>query len=118
MTYAAVHEQSPEMRRCIEACQQCHDACVEAIAYCLARGDRHAEPEHISLLLDCARACVASTDSMLRGSPVHDLLCNACAEVAQHCAASCQEFGDDQQMQACARQCLRCADSCRAMSGG
>lgn len=116
MTHAASQHQTPEMRTCIERCQHCHDVCVEAVLYCLERGGDHAGPAHISLLLDCAAACAIAGDSMLRGSPVHGLLCAACGAVAERCADSCEELGDDQQMQACARECRRCADACRGVA--
>lgn len=104
------------MRACIERCQHCHDVCIETVTYCLEQGGNHAHVDHIALLLDCARACEVSIDSMLRGSPVHGVLCGACAEIAERCAESCEALGDDQQMQACARECRRCAASCREMT--
>lgn len=116
MTHAAGRHQSPEARECIRRCQQCHDACLESILYCLETGGAHASASHIALLLDCAQACQAATDSMLRGSAAHQALCAACAAVAPRCAESCERLGDDQQMQACARTCRRCADACGAVA--
>jgi hypothetical protein len=117
MTHAASQHQSPEMRRCIERCQHCHDSCMQAVTYCLEQGGAHAERGHVALLLDCAQMCHTTGDAMLRGSDAHHLLCDACADVAERCARSCEQFSGDQQMQACARECRRCAGTCTALAG-
>lgn len=116
MTHAASQHQTPEMRRCIERCQQCHDVCSESVVYCLEQGGAHVAAAHVALLLDCAQACQAAVDSMLRGSQAHVDLCGVSASVAERCAESCDRFGDDQQMQACARTCRRCVESCREVA--
>lgn len=112
MSHAASEHQSPEMRDCTRRCQQCHDACLESIVYCLQTGGAYAARSHIALLLDCAQACQTAADSMLRGSDAHGELCRACAAVAARCAESCERLGDDQQVQACARTCRRCVEAC------
>ena len=117
MTHAAGSHQSAEMRSCIERCEDCHDACVEAIVYCLEQGGEHARPEHIALLLDCSQLCHTTKDSMQRGSPAHASICGCCREVCERCAESCETLGDDQQMAACARLARRCAESCAQMAG-
>jgi hypothetical protein len=105
---------SDEMRECINNCTECHQICVETVKYCL---DRHAEPGHIGLLLDCAEICQTSANFTVRQSPFHSYTCAACAEVCERCAASCDEMGDDAQMRACADMCRKCAESCRRMAG-
>jgi hypothetical protein len=108
---------SASVRECIENCSDCHDACTETLAHCLSLGGEHAAPEHIVALLDCAQACDTSRDFMLRGSPLHPLVCGVCAEACERCAASCESIGpDDAVMRNCAEICRRCAESCRAMA--
>jgi len=63
------------MQRCIEECERCHDLCLTAIAHCLRRGGRHAEPSHITTLLDCVEMCATSVDFMLRESARHRRTC-------------------------------------------
>lgn len=118
MTYTLMAEHlSPEMRQCIENCSDCHNACVETLVHCLERGGDHAGAAHIRALLDCAQACDASRDFMLRGSDLHGSVCGVCAEACERCAESCQALGgDDQVMRSCAEVCRRCAESCRAMA--
>jgi hypothetical protein len=106
-----------EMQDCITNCSDCHDICVAAVAHCLQMGVEHARPEHIRTLLDCAQACDASRDFMLRGSDLHHTYCGACAEACERCAASCEQMGDDDVMRECAETCRRCAESCRSMAG-
>jgi hypothetical protein len=80
-------------------------------------GGEHAAVEHIRALLDCAQACDASRDFMLRGSTLHAEYCGACAEACARCADSCERIaGDDEVMRNCAETCRRCAESCRSMA--
>jgi hypothetical protein len=105
------------MQQCIEICSDCHDTCMETIAHCLARGGDHAALAHIRALLDCAQACDASRDFMLRGSDLHAAVCGVCADACERCAESCESFADeDEVMRNCADMCRRCAESCRSMA--
>ena len=106
----------PGLRECIDNCTDCHAICVETTAHCLEMGGRHAEPEHIRLLLDCAEICQTSANFMLRGSNLHARTCAVCAEVCDRCADDCERFGDDETMRLCAQACRTCAESCRRMA--
>lgn len=109
---------SSEISECIENCSDCHDVCMETIAHCLQLGGEHAAAEHIRTLLDCAQACDASRDFMLRGSELHAAMCGLCADACERCAESCEQLaGNDDVMRNCAEVCRRCAESCRRMSG-
>jgi hypothetical protein len=111
------HHQSPEMERCIDQCQECHEVCLQTIPHCLEKGGRHAEAAHIRLLLDCVDICQTSANFMIRGSELHTLTCGACAEICERCADDCARFGGDAEMQRCADVCRRCAESCLKMAG-
>jgi hypothetical protein len=104
------------MHECIQDCRDCHDTCLETLAYCLQKGGKHAEMEHIRLLLDCSQICQTSADFMLRGSNFHARTCAVCAEVCDQCMRDCQQLGDDARMKQCADTCRRCAESCRKMA--
>nr|AFR74974.1 pO3Cd1.12 [uncultured Xanthomonadaceae bacterium] len=110
-------DRSAAMNQCIDDCMKCHTICLETIDYCLHKGGRHADAEHIALLSACADICTTCADTMLRGVSVSPAVCGACAEVCGACAASCEAFGDDAAMQRCAEACRRCEKSCRAMAG-
>lgn len=116
MSHHTAEHRDPGMNECIENCTQCHATCLETINYCLGKGGKHADPEHISLMGVCADICATSADAMLRGSPVHAVTCGACAEICRRCAESCESMGDDAEMQRCAQMCRRCADSCASMA--
>ena len=106
---------SPDVQKCIQACQECHAICQETVAYCLTVGGAHAQPQHIAVLLDCAEICHLSEDSMFHGSAIMNTLCTACAEVCDLCAKECERFPGDAQMKACADRCRSCAQACRRM---
>ena len=110
------HSISQPMRQCIQNCTDCHNICVETAAHCLQMGGKHAEAEHMRLLLDCASICRTSADFMLRSSDLHPQVCGVCADVCERCEQSCAQFADDEQMRACAEECRRCAESCRQMA--
>jgi len=119
MVHATGHKSSQgsqDMQQCIQNCQDCHDICLETVAYCLTKGGKHAEAAHIRLLLDCAEICQTSANFMVRGSSLHPQTCGVCAEVCERCAEDCERFGDDATMRECADMCRRCAESCRKMA--
>ncbi len=105
-----------QMQRCIEACMSCFSVCEQTLAHCLKKGGRHASPERVKLLLDCAESCRMSVSMLSRESTYHLQQCALCAQVCKACEESCEEFGDDAQMKACADACRTCADACRRMS--
>jgi hypothetical protein len=111
------HHMKEEMRQCIQLCQDCHALCTQMITHCLELGGRHAAPDHIRLLMDCAQICTTTADYMARGSSLHDRTCSLCAEICRLCAESCDQVqGDDQLVKQCAEMCRRCADSCERMA--
>jgi hypothetical protein len=104
------------MQACIQECLDCHRICLETMVHCLEQGGRHAEADHIRLLLDCAEICQTSANFMLRGSDLHPMTCEVCAEVCAECADSCESFDGDARMQNCAEACRSCAESCQTMA--
>lgn len=104
------------MDGCIEECLSCHAVCTETIAHCLQMGGDHANPEHITLLMDCAEICQTSANYMLRMSDLHGLTCGVCAKVCTLCAEDCEAFEGDEMMAACAEACRSCAETCEQMA--
>ena len=98
-----------------EACQECYRLCLAMANYCQAKGDPQAGIKQIRLLLDCAEISQTAADFLPRGSDLHLTICNACAVVSLKCAAACEEFIDDELMQAGAAACRRCAEFCQAL---
>lgn len=107
-----------EMQKCIHLCHDCHALCILTIGNCLKLGGRHAAPEHIRLLQDCAELCEITAHYLIRGSSLHERMCGLCAEVCRQCADNClQVAGDDQMVKKCAEMCKTCAGSCERMAG-
>lgn len=116
MPHTTTHKMSKEMEQSIQNCLDCYRVCLQTATYCLQMGGKHAAPEHIKLLLDCAEICQTSAGFMLRYSDLHGQTCAVCAEVCEQCAESCRQFEGDAQMKACAEACRRSAESCRQMA--
>lgn len=110
-------QMSKEIQQCIEDCLDCHSICLVTVPHCLQLGGKHAAPDHITTLLDCAEICQTSANFMLLNSPLHRRVCEVCAEACVRCAEDCERTADgDQQMLSCAAVCRRCAESCRTMA--
>ncbi|MDQ3288774.1 MAG: four-helix bundle copper-binding protein [Pseudomonadota bacterium] len=115
MTHHTAEHRTQAMNECIDNCTRCHAICLETINYCLDKGGKHAEAEHITLLMGCADMCRTCADAMLLGSKAHTVTCGACAEICRRCAESCERM-DDPEMERCACMCRQCAESCEAMA--
>lgn len=102
------------MQPCIEACTHCHHVCLQtAMTHCLQIGGKHLDPDHFSLLMNCAEICQASANLQLSGSEFVPKLCVLCAEICEACAVSCEAIGE---MEECVRACRKCAESCSSMA--
>ena len=101
------------VRECIEACNDCHQACEQVIPHCLELGGELAEVSHIRLIQDCAQITSVAADFMMRESGFHARFCALCADVCLACAGECERLEDeDELLRSCANACRRCADSC------
>ena len=104
-----------KMQACIKDCLACATVCEQTITHCLRKGGKHAAPDHIQLLTDCAAMCQTSAMMMARNSSFHARHCALCADVCKACEESCEQFGADAQMKACADACRTCHEACREM---
>lgn len=99
---------------CINNCTHCHAICLQtAMNHCLIVGEKHIEPKHFRLILNCASICETSANFQLSGSSFSQQICKLCAEICTACAESCEEIGD---MAECVEACKRCAETCRSMA--
>ncbi len=106
------------IEQCISDCSDCYRSCTETVVRCLEMGGKHAAPDHIRLMLDCAEICRTSAGFMMRGSPLHERVCGVCADICERCAADCDGLSEDEpEMADCAATCRRCARTCREMAG-
>lgn len=110
------HQPDARLQECIDRCRSCEEICLESVTHCLQKGGKHAQPDHINLLLACAEICSTAARFMVLGSEHHVRTCAVCAEVCDACAKDCESLGDDEMMQRCAEACRRCAESCRQMA--
>ncbi len=106
---------SEEVQECIKDSVDCYRSCTETIIRCLTMGGKHAEYEHLNLLMDCARICNTNADFMLRNSTYYPQTCGITADICDECGDTCDRFSDDF-MKECASVCRRCAESCREMA--
>ncbi len=106
---------SDEVRECLKDSIDCYQTCTETVIRCLTMGGDHAEPEHIKLLIDCAKICNTNADFVMRNSTYYPQTCGLTADICDECGDICDRFEDDF-MKECASVCRRCAESCREMA--
>jgi len=106
---------SEDVSPAAQGCADCHQYCIEALVHCRQRGGAYTETSHLRQLQDCAEVCRTTADLLLRGSDYAVSLGAVCAEVAEGCASSCEQFLDDRLMRTCAGVCRRCALVCREL---
>lgn len=116
LTQSQLSQLSPEMRQCLESCNDCHSVCLNTLHYCLGKGGQHANPTHLQLMIDCSEICQTCTNFLLRSSQVHARACEICSEICDLCAHDCDLLANDQQMRMCADACRRCSDECRNLA--
>jgi hypothetical protein len=56
---ATGHMHAEVMARATRDVLECWRVCEETVSYCLHRGGRHVEAEHLKLMIDCAEICGA-----------------------------------------------------------
>lgn len=104
------------LEQCVKDCLESHSMCLDTARYCMEKGGHHVSAAHLSLLLDCAEMCQTTANSLLRRSPQHAVVCEACARLCEACARDCDALAADEQMKTCAATCRECAQSCRHMA--
>jgi hypothetical protein len=109
---------SREIQQCIDACMECHTICEEILPYAMQRGGKHAEPNLMRMLLDCAELCNTAGLLMMRGSELHRRMCEVCAEACRRCAEMLASVMDDERMRWCMEACHRCAEMCMQVAAG
>lgn len=98
----------------MDACHECHVTCLHmAMNHCLEMGGRHAEPQHLKLMMDSAQICAVAIDFTARKSEHQQHICRECAEICRACAASCEQL---EGMEDCAAACRKCAKSCEKVA--
>ena len=103
------------LQECVQSCLKSHSMCLETAWYVTQRGPA-IPAAHMALLLDCAEMCQTTANSLLRRSPQHAVVCDACARLCDACAQDCERVAADEQMRQCAATCRECAKSCRDMA--
>lgn len=97
--------------KCIEACNACTMACNHCATSCLREADIKTSAWCIALALDCGAICQLAAAAMAQGSESAPVFCRLCTEISQLCADECAKQ-EAPHRQACAMDCLNCADEC------
>jgi hypothetical protein len=105
---------SVNMHECIDNCLEASKVCQSCLQHCLSLGGKHAQPEHISLLLETAEICHVTATFMLATSKFTHELAGVCSRVCDAAAQSLNEMDpEDPHMVKCMTICKKTADACR-----
>jgi hypothetical protein len=100
-----------QIRDCMERLSHSHTMCLSmAMTHCLEAGGRHARPQHLRLMMDCAAFCALTNDMLAHKSQFHNAVCGLCADICETCAEDCERLDG---MEDCAAACRGAAESCR-----
>jgi hypothetical protein len=114
------HVPNAHLQHCIDACVACTqicDRCADDMIGMNGGGDEELRALCIRLCQDCADLCSLSVRWMGRLSPSAELLCRACADICDRCAAMCEQHSSHHPLCGdCAVECRRCAAACRDMA--
>jgi len=83
----------------------CMDTITECFDYCIKHGGEHVKASHLRAHLDAWDLLNATCTLVARGSDFADGAKGICADAVKRCEESCERFGDDQMMKACADVC-------------
>jgi hypothetical protein len=97
--------------RCIVACKECEEACLQCagIMAQLEPGSRCEE-----VCLECAAVCRQCVDAIEVGSGNAADICRDCIDICAACAEECGRHGDIHCIE-CAEACQACIEACRAL---
>ena len=101
-----------EIQQCIQDCLECHAVCKRTADACRKAGGEHGTDEHVNMLLDCAEICLTAVHFMQHNSPLYGYVCQATAQVTNHCAGECERMGDVD----CANACRNASWSCEQLT--
>jgi hypothetical protein len=105
------------IERCIQHCEDTHDACLELIDHCLEKGSAFAVPDAIRVLEDCSEICRTAADFMVRDSRLHLTVCRACATICEETARGLERLPEDDLIRRGAELVRKCSQSCEALAG-
>lgn len=108
--------QSQVYRTCIDAYNECFEACEICAIKCLHGKDVKSMTRCIELCLTCSHTCTAASLVMSGESDFSKKACSLCAEVCDACAEECDKHMNTDHCMQCSEICRKCAEECRRVS--
>lgn len=105
------HSHVEAMSSCVDACQKCHRACLDAAQHLLEAQPGISGSELFAALSRCIGMTRIAAETVLADTVEHDEACQACAAACLACAGLCQAqpgLGE------CVKICFECARCCQA----
>ncbi|MBX3073069.1 hypothetical protein KF707_18350 [Candidatus Obscuribacterales bacterium] len=85
-------------------CKHTSDVCQKTLDYVNTKKGKLGKANVTNVLKDCITACDATEKFITRGSALQKKSAAMTIDACNQVAKSCDQFGDDKQMQACANE--------------
>lgn len=89
-------------------CKRTSDVCQKTLDYVNTKKGKFGKANVTNVLKDCITACDATEKFITRGSALQKKSAAIAIEACNEVAKSCDQFGDDKEMQACANEARKC----------
>lgn len=89
-------------------CKRTSDVCQKTLDYCQLKKGKFSSDNVTGVLKDCIISCNATEKFINRGSGLKKKAAALTIDACNAVAKSCDQFGDDDRMQACANEARKC----------
>jgi hypothetical protein len=108
--------QSQKYRTCIDACNECFEACELCAVKCLHEENVKSLARCVEICMTCYHACAAASIIMSAENEYAKKLVGLVAEVCEACAAECDEHKQMEHCKLTAESCRKCAEECHRVA--
>lgn len=105
--------QSQKYRTCIDACNECFEACEICAVKCLHDEDAKSLAKCVELCITCSHACAAASLVISGESEYSKKILGLVADVCEACAEECEKHQNMDHCKLTAESCRKCAEECR-----
>jgi hypothetical protein len=99
---------------CVDACQRCHQSCLEEVTRLLETEPGASTSKVFASLVACIGILRVTAEMLLQDSDVHEEAARLCAASCRTCATLCNGI---EGMEACMKACIDCAQCCEHAAG-
>ncbi len=97
-------------------CKRTSDVCQKTLDYCNTKKGKYGADNVTGVLKDCIISCNATEKFINRNSSLKKKAAALSIDACNAVAKSCDQFGEDDKMQACANEARKCVGNLQKLS--